>query len=74
MKIRAVGAEFFHADGQADRRIGRRTDMRKLIVAFRNFANAPKIHDASYYAIACSLQTTGSVNFVIWEVGRQKTN
>jgi hypothetical protein len=33
MKIRSVGAELFRADG--------RTDM-KLIVAFRNFANAPK--------------------------------
>jgi hypothetical protein len=33
MKIRPVGAELFHADGQ--------TDMTKLIVAFRNFANAP---------------------------------
>jgi hypothetical protein len=29
-----VGAELFHADG--------RTDMTKLIVAFRNFAKAPK--------------------------------
>jgi len=34
MKIRPVGAELFHADG--------RTDMTKLIVVFRNFANAPK--------------------------------
>jgi hypothetical protein len=34
MKIRPVGAELFHAD--------RETDMTKLIVAFRNFANAPK--------------------------------
>ena len=33
MKIRPVGAELFHGD--------RRTDMKKLIVAFRNFANAP---------------------------------
>jgi hypothetical protein len=33
MKIRPVGAELFHFDG--------RTDMTKLIVAFRNFANAP---------------------------------
>jgi hypothetical protein len=32
MKIGSVEAEF-HADGQ--------TDMTKLIVAFRNFANAP---------------------------------
>ena len=34
IKIHAVGAELFHADGQ--------TDM-KLIVTFRNFANPPKI-------------------------------
>jgi len=33
MKIRPMGAELFHADGQAN--------MTKLIVAFRN-ANAPK--------------------------------
>ena len=32
MKIRSVGAEFLHADGQAD--------MTKVTVAFRNFANA----------------------------------
>jgi hypothetical protein len=35
MKIRAVGAELFHVDGQ--------TGMTNLvIVAFRNFVNAPK--------------------------------
>ena len=34
MKIRLVGGELFHADSQ--------TDMTKLIVAFRNFTNAPK--------------------------------
>jgi len=34
IKIRPVGAEFFRADG--------RTDMTKLMVALRNFANAPK--------------------------------
>ena len=33
MKIRPVGAELFHAEG--------RTDMTELIVAFRNFAQAP---------------------------------
>ena len=32
MKIIPVGAELFHADGQLD--------MKKLIVVFRNFANA----------------------------------
>jgi len=34
MKIRPVGTELFRADG--------RTHMTKLIVAFRNFANALK--------------------------------
>ena len=38
VKIRPVKVELFHADRQADRRI----DMTKLIVAFRNFSNAPK--------------------------------
>ena len=34
MKICPVGVELFRADGQ--------TDMMKLIVAFRNFANTPE--------------------------------
>ena len=34
MKICAVGAEVFHAD--------RQTDSPKLVVDFRNFANAPE--------------------------------
>ena len=34
MKIRPVGAELFHTDGQ--------TDMTKLTDVYRNFANAPK--------------------------------
>jgi len=34
MKIRSVGAELINADG--------RTHVTKLIVAFRNFAKAPK--------------------------------
>jgi len=35
-----MSPEFFHADG--------RTDMTKLIAAFRNFSNAPKnVHNAS---------------------------
>jgi hypothetical protein len=42
MKIRLVGAELFHVDG----RIDRRTDTTKLIVAFRNSANAPKTTDS----------------------------
>jgi hypothetical protein len=35
MKIRPVGAELFHADGQTDY-------MTKLIVTVYNFAKAPK--------------------------------
>ena len=35
MKIRPVGVELLETDGQ--------TDMTKLIVAFRNFANTPKM-------------------------------
>jgi hypothetical protein len=38
MKIRPMGAEFFHADGQMDGR----TNVTKLKAAFRNFANAPE--------------------------------
>jgi hypothetical protein len=48
MKIRPVGAELFHADGQ--------TDIMNLVVAFCNFANAPNnwqmlmlIHYYYYY-------------------------
>jgi len=39
MKIRPVGAEFFHAGGRKDRRTEGHRAMKKLIVAFRNFAN-----------------------------------
>jgi hypothetical protein len=43
MKIRPVGAELFHAEGQMDRRTdGRTADMMKLRVVFCNFENAPK--------------------------------
>jgi hypothetical protein len=41
MKIRSVGAESFHVDGRTKRRnADRRTDMTKLIVAFRQFWEA----------------------------------
>jgi collagenase-like PrtC family protease len=39
MKIRTVGVDLFHVEGRKDRR----TYVAKLTVAFRNFANAPKI-------------------------------
>jgi hypothetical protein len=48
MKIRPVGAVLFHVDGRMDGRTDRQThkhthtDMTKLIVAFRNVANASR--------------------------------
>jgi hypothetical protein len=38
MKIRPLGEELFHAHGQT---VGQ-TEMTKVIVTFRSFANAPK--------------------------------
>ena len=35
-------ADLFHADGRTGGQTDRQTDMTKLIVAFRNFANVPK--------------------------------
>jgi len=40
MKIQPVGAELLHADGQEGGQT--ETHMTKLIVAFHNFAKAPK--------------------------------
>ena len=41
MKIRPMGAELFHAD--------RQTDMTKIIVCFRSFADAPKTLKLAYF-------------------------
>jgi hypothetical protein len=38
LKIHPVGAQLFDADRETEGQ----TDMTKLIIAFRNFANAPK--------------------------------
>jgi len=40
MEICPVGVELFHADG--------RMDMKKIVVAFRNFVNAPNNIPSSY--------------------------
>ena len=45
MKIRPEADELFHVDG----RMARQTDMTKLIVAVRNFANAPKTRTLTEY-------------------------
>jgi len=49
MEIRQVGEELFRADG--------RTDMTKLIMAFRNFVNAPK--NSSY------------LQFYVWHIAKR---
>jgi len=62
MKTRLVGATLFHAD--------RRTDMTKLIVAFHNFANAPK--RTVVYSLRCTINAPYSLNTAQWrgKVGR----
>ena len=42
MKILPEGAELFHANEWTDESTYRKPDITKLLVAFRNFANAPK--------------------------------
>ena len=42
IKLRPLEAELIHAERQTDGRTDVQTDMTKLVVAFRNFANAPK--------------------------------
>jgi hypothetical protein len=42
MKSRPVEAESFYEDRRMDKRMDRQTDMTKLIVTSRNFADAPK--------------------------------
>jgi len=51
MKIRPVEADLFHADRWKDGR----TDLTKLIVAFRNFANAPTNNNTFCVPVPCSL-------------------
>jgi hypothetical protein len=45
MKIHPLGADLFHSD----RRTDRRTDMTKLIAAFRSFADASKKGERNIY-------------------------
>jgi len=68
MKIRQLGTELFHADGQTDRGTDRRKDRHdKVSNRFRNFSNAPKDYAlenhpepvySKVHTIAISLYTT----------------
>jgi hypothetical protein len=42
MKIRKMGTELVHADGETEGKTDRRTEMTNLIVVFHNFSKAPK--------------------------------
>jgi len=55
-KIHLVGAKLFHEDGRMDGRTHGRADVTKLVVAFRNFANAPKNNE-------CTLPNLQKVKF-----------
>jgi len=46
-----VVIEFLHADRQADGRTDMRTNMTKLIVAFRNFANSAYSELTNYKSV-----------------------
>jgi hypothetical protein len=51
--MRRMGAEFY-----ADRQTDGRTDMTKLTVAFRNFANAPEnLSEATFRNMVCIWNT-----------------
>jgi len=51
MEIRPVGAESFHTEGLTEGH----TDVTEVTVAFRNFANAPKIVSARNSLRVCGL-------------------
>jgi hypothetical protein len=58
MKLRPVGVELFHADGQ--------TDMTKLTVAFRSFANAPNKAGGSLITTSCIICTPRQILLGRW--------
>ena len=52
-----MGAELFHAD-----KTDGRTDMTKLIVAFRNFVNAPKKESTRFCSYFANLVIDNAMN------------
>ena len=61
MKIRPVGAKLFDAD--------RATDTTKVVVAFRNFANAPE--NTFKHIIIIRLPNSDTVKFIAKRIKRQ---
>jgi hypothetical protein len=64
MKIRTARVELFHAD----RQIAGQTDMTKLILAFRNFAQALKtcLPFVLLYLFLCSVHLHGNVENITY--------
>ena len=56
-----MGAELFHAD----RRTDKQTDMTKLIVAFRNFANTPKKPALIYLIISAVFRSQDTISEIV---------
>ena len=51
MKIRPMAAQLFHADRRTDGQTDRQTNMTKLTVARRKFANAPEEQTATFRTV-----------------------
>jgi hypothetical protein len=72
MKICPLVADMLHADGETDRRSDGRTDMTKLIDAFRNSTNGPKkpsVMSLEGKVAVCSEIDTKH-KFAVWAEGR----
>jgi len=74
MKIRPVEAEFFLAEGRTDGRRDIQTDMRKLKVAFRNFAHAPTSGKVKYSNIQNSTCDCCYIVSSSWEMRQYAFN
>jgi len=69
-KSHPVGAELFHADERTVGQTDKQTDMTKLAVAFRNFANTPEKCAFCPHRIYvfCDLGTVQTATFVIHNI------
>jgi len=67
MEIRLLGAELFHTDMRMEGSTDGQTDMSKLIVTFRSFANAPQKGRIIHYIICVTVVIYFSlVSFKNW--------
>jgi len=64
MKIRLLGAGLFHTGMRMEGRTDGQTDIPKLIVTFRSFANAPKKCRSIYYIIYVTYLLHGAESFL----------